>query len=282
MDNNSESKKQIRAAISLFVIFILIITGCTATKLANDNKISVKEIGNGQGREGNAQESAVIAFTFDDGCITDYLLAYPILKKYAIKGTSYIISSYLDKKSTSRITWDMVKEMMAYGWVFGDHTYSHKDLETMSTEQIRQSMEAVDASFARQGLRPPAVAAYPYGSYDQRVIEAMKPYRKQIRKAYYQNKFVDLNHVKPYEIDSISADMETESQLLTREAIVDRAVKEKAVVVFRAHSMFREVKYDTGNFQIQTDSRLFEEFVQYCVEKGCRFITMEELMRMYS
>lgn len=47
-------------------------------------------------------DCAYIAFTFDDGCLSDYELAYPILKQYDIRGTSYIIPKYQDEKNRMR------------------------------------------------------------------------------------------------------------------------------------------------------------------------------------
>ncbi|MDP2892110.1 MAG: polysaccharide deacetylase family protein [Bacillota bacterium] len=225
-------------------------------------------------------ETAVIAFTFDDGYISDYEYAYPILKKYGIRGTSYIIGEYPDRGKPYALFWEQIKEMKAYGWCFGCHTYAHTDLTKMTTAQIQKSMEQEDLAFTRQGLEPPAVHAYPYGRYDQQVIEALKPYRKQMRKASYDEKFVDIDHMNPYEIDSISADMITEKRLASREQLVDRACKEKAVIVFRVHGLYMMKRDDTGAWPVQTDAKLFEKLVGYCVKKGCRFITMEELMGM--
>lgn len=228
------------------------------------------------------QTGAVIAFTFDDGYLSDYQLAYPVLKQYGIHGTSYIIPKYQDENKPNTLTWDQIKEMLQYGWVFGCHTYSHSDLTKMTAEEISESMEMVDASFARQGLEPPAIHAFPYGRYNQDVIQAIAPYRIQMRKAYYESKFVDLNNVNPYEIDSCSADMRTEKRLKLHESLVDKASAQNGVIVFRCHGLYREKVDDMGAWPVQTDSKLFEELVAYCVEKGCKFITMTELIEMYS
>jgi peptidoglycan/xylan/chitin deacetylase (PgdA/CDA1 family) len=234
-------------------------------------------------------DTAVIIFTFDDGPESDYLLAYPILKEQGIKGTSYIITKFTDESMPGKLTWDQIKEMSADGWDFGCHTYEHKRLTGMSDDEIKESMEAVDRSFTEQGFQPPSIMAYPYGAYNQRVIDDIKPYRAQARLASYQTMFVDPKNTDPYAIDSVSADMRTNSQLKKDEKLVDKACGDNAVIVFRIHTMYKEKPYDTVpiNKKIlsgcapQTDSRLFRQLVEYCVDKGCSFMTMSQLMDVY-
>ncbi len=235
-------------------------------------------------------DTAVIIFTFDDGPVSDYTLAFPILKKYGIKGTSYIIPKYMDKKTRGKIKWAQVREMYGYGWVFGCHTWDHRAMAGLSTAQIKKSMEKVDRSFIRQGLPPPRILAYPYGSYNKRVIRAIKPYRKQARLAYYSTRFVYPGKGSPYKIPSISADMRSSSQLKRVKKLVDKACRKKAVIVFRVHTLYRKRPYDTVRINKhirsgcppQTSSVLFEKLVAYCKEKGCTFMTMLDLMDLYS
>lgn len=232
---------------------------------------------------------AVVIFTFDDGAESDYLLAYPILKKYGIKGTSYLITKFTDNNIVGKLTWQQVKEMSGYGWVFGCHTYDHRRMTSMTDDEIRKSLEAVNQSFLRQGFHPPEIMAYPYGAHDQRVIHVVKRYRKQAR-AYGKQGFVDLEHINPYEIPDIKANMRTKDELDRLEKLVDKACGEKAVVVFCLHTLYKQKPYDTvkTNHEIlsgsapQTSSKLFGELVKYCVDKKCAFMTMTGLMDLYS
>jgi peptidoglycan/xylan/chitin deacetylase (PgdA/CDA1 family) len=225
---------------------------------------------------------ALIIFTFDDGYVSDYNCAYPILKKYGIRGTSYIIGKLADNNTPSALTWAQIKEMHQYGWVFGCHTYNHVDMTKLTPDEIKSSLEKENATFIQHGLPAPELIAYPSGKYNQQVIDVVKQYRKQGRKAFYESKFVDLNNVKPYEIDSISADMQEEPRLKSREELVDKACGEDAVIVFRTHCMYFQHKNDNGKWDVQTDSRLFADLVKYCVDKGCQFGTMTQLMELYS
>lgn len=51
---------------------------------------------------------------------------------------------------------------------------------------------------------------------------------------------------------------------------------------FGCHSLYKSKVNDMGKWSVQTDSRLFAKLVKYCVKKGCKFITMTDLMKMYS
>lgn len=235
-------------------------------------------------------DSAVVIFTFDDGAVSDYLLAFPILKQYDIKGTSYIVTKFEDRKTPVKLTWAQIKEMSDYGWVFGGHTYDHHRLTEKSDEQIKENCEEVSRSFIKQGLQPPQVMAYPYGAFNQNVIDDIKPYYKQARLDNNNNIFVNLKKVNAYEIPSINADMQTQNKLEKVEGIVDSACEQGAVAVFRIHALYKINPYDTvaddphiaSGCAPETDSRLFAQLVKYCVDKGCKFITMTDLMDLYS
>lgn len=111
------------------------------------------------------------------------MLAYPILKQYGINGTSYLDTKAIDEKYPERLSWAQIKQMRAAGWVFGCHSFEHNRMEDMTDAQIRYSMEMVNRSFTKQGLRTPEIMAYPYGCYNARVIDDIKAYRKQVRLA---------------------------------------------------------------------------------------------------
>jgi peptidoglycan/xylan/chitin deacetylase (PgdA/CDA1 family) len=219
-------------------------------------------------------ESALIIFTFDDGNESDYALAFPILKKYGIKGTSYIAPYYPDHRVKNKLSWSQIKEMDAYGWDFEDHTYSHMDMAESTPAQIRQSMEQVNEAFTANGLKIPVALAYPYGRFNKDAIDVVKEYRAQARLAFYSDDFVDVSNVDSYQIPCVSADMRTEKRLKEKERLVDKACSENSVIVFRVHCLYRNNVDDMGKEVVQTSSKLFEKLVSYCVKKGCVFTTM--------
>ncbi|MDH5443551.1 MAG: polysaccharide deacetylase family protein [Hadesarchaea archaeon] len=62
-------------------------------------------------------------------------------------------------------------------WNFECHTHSHPDLTTLTDNQIRAEMDAVDNAFTAHGLLTPKHHAYPGGAHDDRVEAILAEYR---------------------------------------------------------------------------------------------------------
>lgn len=77
---------------------------------------------------GKTPKQKVVLITFDDGSKGQYKYAYPILKKYGMTATFYIIA---DK---SPITAKQLKEMSSNGMVIDSHTSTHRDLSKLKKQ----------------------------------------------------------------------------------------------------------------------------------------------------
>ncbi len=75
--------------------------------------------------EGTALPEKPVIITFDDGYKSNYLLVFPLLKKYNLKGEiSVIVSNIDDPAYEGFMDWDMLREMNASGLVeIGSHSY---------------------------------------------------------------------------------------------------------------------------------------------------------------
>jgi len=103
------------------------------------------------------------AMTFDDGPTQYADSILDLLKKYDIKATFFLVGDLYMKSYDSN--WSrIVKRMYNEGHVVGSHTYSHKDLTQLSSQQIIQEMQQLeDAVYNAIGKRP-AFMRPPYGS----------------------------------------------------------------------------------------------------------------------
>jgi len=69
-----------------------------------------------------SKNSIIIAF--DDGSISQYNLAIPILKELGFKATFFIISDKSEKKSDGKMSWDNLREIANYTDKYGEHIFS--------------------------------------------------------------------------------------------------------------------------------------------------------------
>lgn len=114
-----------------------------------------------------------IVLTFDDGYIDMYTYVFPLLKKYNIIGNFMISTGLLE--NTDYMTWDEVKEMSEDPHVFlYNHTWSHNELGKSDKERIDFELEMSKQEFIDHLGHMSNVMAYPYGSYNDLVIQELK------------------------------------------------------------------------------------------------------------
>jgi peptidoglycan/xylan/chitin deacetylase (PgdA/CDA1 family) len=123
---------------------------------------------------GFALPSNPIVLTFDDGWRGVYTDAYPILKKYDLKFTAYLISSYLDHNS-GYLTIDQVRTMLLSRLLeLGNHTVDHALLgyfgKDISAREIGGAENQLENYFGIHSF----TFAYPGGSYNKNVIDEVE------------------------------------------------------------------------------------------------------------
>lgn len=110
----------------------------------------------------------VIILTFDDGYSSVYDYAYPMLKKYNMKATVFLIGSSID--SPNHLTWKQLEEMKETGvFSFQNHTYTHRILTRLPDKQIREEILKCKKLIERKLGEKVDTLAYPIGIYNSRV-----------------------------------------------------------------------------------------------------------------
>ncbi|MFA6593919.1 MAG: polysaccharide deacetylase family protein [Candidatus Buchananbacteria bacterium] len=108
-----------------------------------------------------------VALTFDDGYDDMYTSAFPLLKKYGMKGTMYIIVEALGLPGY--LTKEQVKEMADSGYVeIASHTLNHANLKAVSDSKSWK--EIYESRKALEEITGHSVTdlAYPFGYFRQR------------------------------------------------------------------------------------------------------------------
>lgn len=122
-------------------------------------------------------DAAVI--TFDDGDLSNYALAFPLLKEFGLKAMFFIVPEYVGE--VGYMTWDQIREMSQYRdeqgrqlFFFGSHGLNHRRLGDLSMQEIIFELTESKRIIEEQLGQPVDSLALPYGSGsgDRRVTQA--------------------------------------------------------------------------------------------------------------
>lgn len=112
--------------------------------------------------------------TFDDGCKDIYTNAYPILRKYNIPFTMFVVTNAVGADGCA--SWEELKEMQDSGLaLIASHSTNHTEFNKLSVEE---TLENVDSSYKaleeNLGEQKTKIFTYPYGLYSQEQLEPLK------------------------------------------------------------------------------------------------------------
>jgi len=115
-------------------------------------------------------KQSIISLTFDDGYITQFTVALPLLKERNIPATFYVITDRLDS-----VTRSLISENISQEFEIGSHTVTHADLVKTGSENAK--MELLNSrSFLQRnfGLNAGLTMSYPWGIYNRSVEQVAK------------------------------------------------------------------------------------------------------------
>lgn len=118
--------------------------------------------------------SKPVVLTFDDGWESQFQYAYPLLQKYNYTATFFIFSRAIDHEPF--LTWDQIKTMDAGGMTIGGHTRTHPYLLDIAANPVALRREIIGGKSVVENRigHPINLFAYPYGQYNDQIIEIVK------------------------------------------------------------------------------------------------------------
>ena len=122
--------------------------------------------------------SKPIIITFDDGYYGNYEYIYPILKKYNVKASIFIITDNIGKEvdGIKYLGWEECLEMQNSGLIeIFSHSKKHVFYNKLHVRELRddviESYKLIEKNLGKQELH---VFAYPYGAYTDETVRTLK------------------------------------------------------------------------------------------------------------
>ena len=112
-----------------------------------------------------------IVLTFDDGWKTQYEYAVPLLEKYHMTGTFFIITKTI---GGPYMTWDEIKDLDKNGFEVASHSETHPMLPKVSATQLHAEIWNSKATLETELGHPITTFAYPYYMYNSAVESEIK------------------------------------------------------------------------------------------------------------
>lgn len=115
-----------------------------------------------------------VAITFDDGYISIYDTAFPMLQEYGFPFTVFINTQPHNDQQAGYMSWEQIRAMSDAGVTIANHMENHPHMvdalagedEAGRTARLREEYLRAQAKIKQETGQDHAFMAYPYGEYD--------------------------------------------------------------------------------------------------------------------
>ncbi|MFI5445932.1 polysaccharide deacetylase family protein [Polaromonas sp. UC242_47] len=128
----------------------------------------------------------LVAVTFDDGYLDNYLNAAPVLRRFSVPAAFFVSTGIVnsdrsfphDQKrgnpAIPMLSWAQLREMRIWGFTIGSHTVNHINCVAEDEAKVRDELAQSQADLVRElgPMRP--IFAYPYGGRHQMNAERLE------------------------------------------------------------------------------------------------------------
>lgn len=112
-----------------------------------------------------------VSITFDDGYKDNFIYAFPVLKKYGLPASVFIIVDEVARPQNDRLSWEEIKEMQDSGLIaFGSHTLGPEPLVNIkSDEELKRQIFASKKVLEEKLGAPVGLFSYPEGRFNEKI-----------------------------------------------------------------------------------------------------------------
>lgn len=220
-------------------------------------------------------EEPLISVTFDDGFETTYTQAMPLLQKYGIRTTQYVLSGTAD--NPIYVSWEQIAQMQKAGHEIGCHTVIHPDLTTLDDEDLDYQLKTCKADLSKR-FGPIYNFAAPYGAQNDRTRAAINKYFDSQRNTDGDPSNgvteADVNVAENFNrtnIIGVTVRHDTTVEELHRLVAYTKVANGWLVLTYH--------QADDRNSKFSLDAQKFDEQFKYLSSTDVRIVPMQEAMQ---
>ena len=135
---------------------------------------------------GSTGDEDALALTFDDAFENFASVAWPMLRDAALPVTVFVVSDRAGGQndweanggpvpSLPLLGWETLGRLAEEGVDLGAHSRTHPNLRTLSADALGSEIAGAAARIRAETGAEPHGFAYPYGAYDEGVVDAVRP-----------------------------------------------------------------------------------------------------------
>lgn len=214
----------------------------------------------------------LVSVTFDDGWSNQYTNGFPLLNKYGLKATFYIISGELnDQPDYMSIT--QIKNLQNAGNEIASHSVSHPDLTTLSQANLISEMSQSQITLQNTFGVPVVNFAYPFGAYNANTIAVGKQYyrsQRSVNQGLNTKDNFDITTLKIYEVDSNISQAQVQGWIQT-------AIAQNAWLILVYHEI-AITPIDPSNELYTTQPADLDAELGYLKSTGVSVVTVQQAL----
>ena len=133
-------------------------------------------------RNGEELPDRAVAITFDDGYLSIYETAFPMLRSFGFPFTLFLSTGPIDQQLRDYMSWEQIGEMSAAGVLIANHMVDHPHMldrregenDAQWIERQREELLRAEQIIEQRTGQSHRYLAYPYGEYDVAVKELLR------------------------------------------------------------------------------------------------------------
>lgn len=125
-------------------------------------------------QSGQAVPERAVVISFDDGYISIYEEAFPMLREFDYPFSLFLSTEPINNEQRNYMSWEQIREMSEAGVIIGNHMIDHPymlatkqgETEPQHLQRLREDLLQAEQTIFEHTGQSHRYLAYPYGEYD--------------------------------------------------------------------------------------------------------------------